>query len=121
MQARGIFDLAKKVFHVLRTDPENFEMEFAGTRRRSIRKLQNETKESSKPQKDVKPDNARADAASNGSLFYLGVPSTLAGSSKGSPRFGSMLAQTNNKDRVFFPGKSFPGDCIYFNSPIFIS
>nr|GMD39974.1 bromodomain-containing protein DDB_G0270170-like [Ipomoea batatas] len=87
-QARGICDLAKKVFHVLKTDPENFEMEFAGTKRRSIRKLQNETKELSKPQKDAKPDNPRPDIAANGSLFCLGAPSTLARSSKGSPRFG---------------------------------
>ena len=30
-------ELAKKVFHVLRTDPKNFEVEFAATRRRSSR------------------------------------------------------------------------------------
>ncbi|XP_019186459.1 PREDICTED: uncharacterized protein LOC109181160 [Ipomoea nil] len=59
-------------------------MEFAGTKRRSIRKLQNEPKESSKAQKDAKPDNI----AANSSLFCLGSPSTLARSSKGSPRFG---------------------------------
>lgn len=117
LQARGICDLAKKVFHVLKTDPENFEMEFAGTKRRSIRKLQNETKELSKPQKDAKPDNPRPDIAANGSLFCLGAPSTLARSSKGSPRFGG-----NNKDHVLFPGKPrFPGNCIYFNSPVFVS
>lgn len=37
-QARAIDDLAKKVFYALKTDPENFEMEFSGTRRRSVRR-----------------------------------------------------------------------------------
>ncbi|KAF5953415.1 hypothetical protein HYC85_006271 [Camellia sinensis] len=34
-QARAIYDLAKKVFHVLKTDFENFELEFSETRQRS--------------------------------------------------------------------------------------
>ncbi|XAR68688.1 hypothetical protein NMG60_11000022, partial [Bertholletia excelsa] len=43
-QARAIYELAKKVFHVLKTDPENFELEFSCTRRRSARRLQREVK-----------------------------------------------------------------------------
>ncbi|CAK7343470.1 unnamed protein product [Dovyalis caffra] len=43
-QARAIDELAKKVFHVLKTDPENFELEFSGTRRRSGRRPQHEVK-----------------------------------------------------------------------------
>ncbi|PNS99578.2 hypothetical protein POPTR_016G141400v4 [Populus trichocarpa] len=43
-QARAIDELAKKVFHVLRTDPENFELEFLGTRRRNGRRPQHEAK-----------------------------------------------------------------------------
>ncbi|KAK9067761.1 hypothetical protein SSX86_011872 [Deinandra increscens subsp. villosa] len=42
-QAHGIHKLAKRVFHVLRTNPENFESEFSGNRRRSCRKSQDET------------------------------------------------------------------------------
>lgn len=38
VQARAIHDLANKVFHVLKTNPENFATEFSGTRRRSMRK-----------------------------------------------------------------------------------
>ncbi|XP_073275086.1 uncharacterized protein [Primulina huaijiensis] len=37
-QASAIHELAKKVFHVLKTDPENFVLEFSGGRRRSMRK-----------------------------------------------------------------------------------
>lgn len=36
-QARAIHELAKRVFHILKTDPEKFEMEFSGTRRRTRR------------------------------------------------------------------------------------
>ncbi|KAL3615825.1 hypothetical protein CASFOL_040119 [Castilleja foliolosa] len=36
--ARALHELANKVFHALRTDPENFVSEFSGTRRRSMRK-----------------------------------------------------------------------------------
>ncbi|KAJ4832524.1 hypothetical protein Tsubulata_000080 [Turnera subulata] len=46
-QARAIDELAKKVFHVLKTDPDNFEMEFSGMRRRSGRRPQSEAKSSS--------------------------------------------------------------------------
>ncbi|PWA97450.1 bromodomain-containing protein [Artemisia annua] len=37
-QAHGIDKLAKRVFHVLRTSPENFESEFGGNRLRSFRR-----------------------------------------------------------------------------------
>ncbi|KAB5552269.1 hypothetical protein DKX38_009580 [Salix brachista] len=41
-QARAIAELAKKVFHAL--DPDNFELEFSGTRRQSGRRPQHEVK-----------------------------------------------------------------------------
>ncbi|KAI3805844.1 hypothetical protein L1987_21731 [Smallanthus sonchifolius] len=44
-EAHGIHKLAKRVFHVLRTNPENFESEFSGSRRRSCRRSQDETNE----------------------------------------------------------------------------
>ncbi|XP_048431727.1 uncharacterized protein LOC103960177 isoform X2 [Pyrus x bretschneideri] len=42
LQARAIHELAKKVFHVLKTSPDNFELEFSETRQRSGRKAQGE-------------------------------------------------------------------------------
>ncbi|XP_021980538.1 uncharacterized protein LOC110876683 [Helianthus annuus] len=44
-QAHGIDKLPKRVFHVLRTNPENFESEFSGSRRRSCRRSQDEIHE----------------------------------------------------------------------------
>ncbi|KAI3677827.1 hypothetical protein L6452_37097 [Arctium lappa] len=44
-EAHAIDKLAKRVFHVLRTNPENFESEFSGSRRRSCRRSQDETNE----------------------------------------------------------------------------
>ncbi|CAO2823902.1 unnamed protein product [Amaranthus hypochondriacus] len=41
-QARILDELARKVFHVLETDPENFKLEFTTTRRRSSRRLDGE-------------------------------------------------------------------------------
>ncbi|THG11118.1 hypothetical protein TEA_019221 [Camellia sinensis var. sinensis] len=41
-QARAIYDLAKMVFHVLKTDFENFELEFSETRQRPRRGPQGE-------------------------------------------------------------------------------
>ncbi|KAJ6381582.1 hypothetical protein OIU77_030292 [Salix suchowensis] len=43
-QARAIAELAKKVFHALKTDPDNFELEFSGMRRQSGRRPQHEAK-----------------------------------------------------------------------------
>ncbi|KAJ6407624.1 hypothetical protein OIU84_011003 [Salix udensis] len=43
-QARAIAELAKKVFHALKTDPDNFKLEFSGTRRQSGRRPQHEVK-----------------------------------------------------------------------------
>lgn len=42
IQARGIQELALRVFHALRTDPENFELEFSQPRRRPGRKTHGE-------------------------------------------------------------------------------
>ena len=44
MQARIIHELSKRVFHALRTDPGNFELEFSETRRRTGRRPQIEPK-----------------------------------------------------------------------------
>lgn len=44
LQARIIHELSKRVFHALRTDPGNFELEFSETRRRTGRRPQIEPK-----------------------------------------------------------------------------
>ncbi|KAK1391138.1 Bromodomain-containing protein [Heracleum sosnowskyi] len=44
-QGRAMDELGQKVFYVLKTDPENFESEFSGTRRRSGRRCQGKAKE----------------------------------------------------------------------------
>lgn len=44
LQARIIHELSKRVFHALRTDPGNFELEFLETRRRTGRRPQIEPK-----------------------------------------------------------------------------
>ncbi|XP_011006261.1 PREDICTED: bromodomain-containing protein DDB_G0270170-like isoform X2 [Populus euphratica] len=61
-QARAIDELAKKVFHLLRTDPENFELEFLGTRRRNGRRPQHEAKGSNY---SSSPKVARSSKSSN--------------------------------------------------------
>ncbi|KAL0450874.1 UNVERIFIED_CONTAM: hypothetical protein Slati_1643800 [Sesamum latifolium] len=43
-QARAIHELAKKAFNALKTDPENFMLEFSGTRRRSMRRALSDMK-----------------------------------------------------------------------------
>lgn len=45
LQGRAMDELAQKVFYVLKTDPENFESRFSGTRRRSGRRCQGKAKE----------------------------------------------------------------------------
>ncbi|KAH6776863.1 DNA-binding bromodomain-containing protein [Perilla frutescens var. frutescens] len=58
-QARAIHDLAIKVFHVLKTNPQNFVSEFSGTRRRSMRKAFTRTKDSSIPKSVPSPSTSR--------------------------------------------------------------
>ncbi|MCE2055319.1 hypothetical protein HAX54_042410 [Datura stramonium] len=79
-QARAIYELAKKVFHVLKTNPGNFEVEFPVTRRRSMRRLQNDVKDTRHSQ-GVVPDGATDDSSKNIGLGPS-VPSTYRRSSK---------------------------------------
>ncbi|GAA0146687.1 chromatin/chromatin-binding, or -regulatory protein [Lithospermum erythrorhizon] len=43
-QARGIYELAEKLFHVLKTDPEHFELEFPRERRRTMTRAMGKSK-----------------------------------------------------------------------------
>ncbi|PHT72897.1 hypothetical protein T459_23682 [Capsicum annuum] len=82
-QARAIYELAKKVFHVLKTNPGNFEVEFPVTRRRSMRRLQNEARDTRHSQ-GVLSDGA-IDVSSKNIGLGSSVPSTHRRSSKERP------------------------------------
>lgn len=71
LQARAIYDLAKKAFHVLKTNPKNIEVEFPVNRRRSMRRLQNEARDTGY----VIPDGA-LDVSSKNIGLGPSVPST---------------------------------------------
>ncbi|OIT00644.1 transcription factor gte12 [Nicotiana attenuata] len=88
-QARAIYELAKKVFHLLKTNPGNFEVEFPGTRLRSMRRLKNEAKE--KHSRGVIPDGALDDSSKNIGLGKS-VSSTFRRSSKEGPSLTSGVA-----------------------------
>ncbi|XP_059305194.1 uncharacterized protein LOC132056838 [Lycium ferocissimum] len=82
-QARAIYELAKKVFNVLKTNPGNLEVEFPVTRRRSMRRLQNEATDT-RHSRDVIPDGSRNVSSKNIGLGPS-VPSTFRRSSKETP------------------------------------
>ncbi|PHT25328.1 hypothetical protein CQW23_35040 [Capsicum baccatum] len=82
-QARAIYELAKKVFHVLKSNPGNFEVEFPVTRRRSMRRLQNEARDTRHSQ-GVLSDGA-IDVSSKNIGLGSSVPSTHRRSSKERP------------------------------------
>ncbi|KAF5939173.1 hypothetical protein HYC85_023432 [Camellia sinensis] len=91
-QARLIYDLAKKVFHVLKTDFENFESEFSETRRRSSRRLQAEAKGlnfNSSPRftTNVRSSGMTSDVSSKGRRCSLNGPSNLRRNIQGKPGF----------------------------------
>lgn len=99
-QARAIYDLAKKVFHVLKTNPGNLEVEFPVTRRRSMRRLQNEASDTRLSQ-GVVPDGA-LDVSSKNIGLGPSVPSTCRSSSKERPSLSTKGAAPI--DRAFLLG-----------------
>ncbi|KDP21835.1 hypothetical protein JCGZ_00622 [Jatropha curcas] len=62
-QARAIDELAKKVFCVLKTDPENFELEFSGSRRRNTRRPKGEARSSTYSSSSKPATNSRSNSA----------------------------------------------------------
>lgn len=87
VQARAIHELAQKIFHVLKTDPENFELEFSETRRRrrrSGRRLQVEARGSIKSSCPKLPTNEKSSSM------------TTDLSSKTMPSFGNSLNLRRN-------------------------
>ena len=82
LQARAIYDLAKKVLHFLKTDSANFELEFSGTRRRSGRTLHGEGKSLNfdpcpKLTTNVKSNTMTTNVSSKGTSCSLSGPSNL--------------------------------------------
>ncbi|KAK3017748.1 hypothetical protein RJ639_005064 [Escallonia herrerae] len=99
-QARAIHELAKNVFHVLKTDPENLKSEFSGTRRRSSRRLQGGAKElklrmGPRPSTDGRPGRLVFDTCPKGPLSG---PSIFRRNIGGNPGFGSTASRANLHD-----------------------
>ncbi|KAI7979624.1 hypothetical protein LOK49_Contig291G00003 [Camellia lanceoleosa] len=102
-EARAIYDLAKKVFHVLKTDFEKFELEFSETRRRSSRRPQGEAKGlnfNSSPRfaTNVKSNCMTTDVSSKGTRRSLNGPSNLRRNIQGKPGFSCTRVDTREHD-----------------------
>ncbi|KAJ9693551.1 hypothetical protein PVL29_009484 [Vitis rotundifolia] len=79
-QARALQELSKKVFHVLKTDPRNFELEFSATRRRPGRRPQGDARGSNfssppKPMTNVRSRSMAYDGSSKGTRSSSGSSS----------------------------------------------
>lgn len=94
-QARAIYELAKKVFHVLKTAPEKLELEFPVTRQRSCRRPKGEGKSLNFNSCRRVTTNFRTKSSSSG-------PSNLGRSIWGNPGFTST---SKKRDNDFSPGK----------------
>ncbi|XWS35450.1 hypothetical protein CRYUN_Cryun21dG0127000 [Craigia yunnanensis] len=86
-QARAIHELAKKVFNALKTDPENFELKFLETRRRTSRRLMSEARapsynSSSKLATNLRP-NSKTNISSKTMPCFLRSSSNLRKSIRG--------------------------------------
>lgn len=77
-QARAISELAQRVFHALRTEPEKVELEYSWTRRHPGRKLQDEAASSHK--KLAKFDVAKDGVSLNDSNLKRTTQAYLASS-----------------------------------------
>ncbi|KAI7980837.1 Bromodomain and PHD finger-containing protein 3 [Camellia lanceoleosa] len=102
-EARVIYDLAKKVFHVLKTDFENFESEFSKTRRRSSRRPQGEAKGlnfNSSPRftTNVRSSGMTTDVSSKGTRCSLNGPSNVRRNIQGKPGFSRTRVDTREHD-----------------------
>ena len=80
LQARALQELSKKVFHVLKTDPRNFELEFSASRRRPGRRPQGDAKGSNfssppKPMTNVRSRSMAYDGSSKGTRSSSGSSS----------------------------------------------
>ncbi|CAK9153775.1 unnamed protein product [Ilex paraguariensis] len=102
-QARAIHELAKKVFHVLKTDPENFELEFSGTRRRSARRPLGQAKRF-RLSTDVRRSSLGSNISSKRLPCPLSGPSILRRSSRANPGFPSAVSNVDTSYHNLFFG-----------------
>lgn len=104
MQARAIHELAKRVFHVLGTDPRNFEAEFSGTRRRSARRARNKAVNFRLTTR-VKPNSVTGNISSQGIPGSVGT-SIFGKSSRGNSLLATRACRNNIKNYGLFSGKA---------------
>ncbi|PSS34794.1 Bromodomain and PHD finger-containing protein [Actinidia chinensis var. chinensis] len=109
-QARAIYELAKRVFHVLKNDPQNFELEFSGTRRRSGRRLQGEVKSldfNSSPRlaANVRSSHMTADVSSKGKGCSVSCPSNLKRSIQENSGFACAATCIDKRGHDFYRGR----------------
>ena len=92
LQARALQELAKKVFHVLKTDRGNFELEFSAARRRPSRRPPGDARGSSFSSPAKPMTNARArsmvyDGSSSKGIRSLSSPLSLRKTVRFNPGF----------------------------------
>ncbi|KAK1563224.1 hypothetical protein Q3G72_024365 [Acer saccharum] len=107
-QARAIHELAKKVFQALKTDPDNFELEFSETRRRSGRKQQSEASgpihsPSPKLATNLKFNNTAANVSSKTMRCSLSGSSNLK-RSRGTPGCSTAATPISARDHEMLSG-----------------
>ncbi|XWS22043.1 hypothetical protein CRYUN_Cryun29cG0001100 [Craigia yunnanensis] len=107
-QARAIHELAKKVFHALKTDPGNFELEFLETRRRTSRRLMSEARvpsysSSSKLATNLRP-NSKTNISSKTMPCYLRSSSNLWKSIRGIRRYSGAATDFSARNHEVHSG-----------------
>lgn len=111
LQARIIHELSKKVFHALKTDPKNFELEFSETRRRTSRRPQNEAKgpmnsSSPKPATNFRTNCMTVNVSSKPVSYSLGGTTILRKSIQGNPDCSSAATSLSARDNEMLSGKN---------------
>ncbi|XP_022761345.1 uncharacterized protein LOC111307589 isoform X2 [Durio zibethinus] len=107
-QARAIHELAIKVFHSLKTAPENFELEFSETKRRTSRRFMSEAtaptnSSSSKLPTNLRP-NSKTNISSKSMPCFLRNSSNLRKSIRGIRQHSDAAADFNARDHEMNSG-----------------
>ncbi|KAJ8751523.1 hypothetical protein K2173_016754 [Erythroxylum novogranatense] len=76
VEARAISELAKQLFHILRTEPEKFESEYLGTRRRSDKRPRPESSDGHTSSKHPKQWDASSPAFTASGNLPSSIPSS---------------------------------------------
>ena len=109
LQARAIHELAKKVFHALKTDPDKFELEFLETRRTTSRRLMSQARapsyrSSSKLATNLRP-NSKTTISSKTMPCFLRNSSNLRKSMGGIRGHSGAAIDVNARDHDVHSGK----------------